>query len=444
MAETAKTTSIRPRDVMKPGPDMTSVFTFVWRIGLVVSLATFLLLASTGTETVRLVIIGAVPLVLATAMRLGTAKIYLRHPRTALAFAFAAQGVIVCATGGLESPFVFILLPLAVVVGLLTERWADALSVLLAPVLLVIALAWLQHAGLSRALLPDVLERGVPYRAGETGLGEPLFALMLMVVLVGSGALGAQVRVALDASYARASRLERELAETLADRNREILGLSSALAHELKNPLTAIQGLATLLARRPAESDREVQQVRVLVSEIKRMGAVVDDFLGFSRPLSDLSLAPTDLGELAREIALLHDPVAAERGVRIVVVDEGEALVTCDPRKVKQVVVNLLQNALDAAPEATTITVELRARERGATMWIDDEGPGLGAAMSARLFTPGATSKPEGSGLGLTIARTLAEQHGGTLSLENRPTGGCRAALTLLRQPPLPEGEVSA
>jgi signal transduction histidine kinase len=119
-------------------------------------------------------------------------------------------------------------------------------------------------------------------------------------------------------------------------------------------------------------------------------------------------------------------------------VDPGDALpITCDPRKVKQVLVNLLQNALDATPRGGRVMASTSHDASGAARFvIDDSGPGLTDEVRGRLFTPGATTKAAGSGLGLVIARAIAEQHGGTLTLSDRPEGGCRAELCLPKWPP--------
>ena len=110
----------------------------------------------------------------------------------------------------------------------------------------------------------------------------------------------------------------------------------------------------------------------------------------------------------------------------------GDTLeVRCDPRKTKQILVNLVQNALEATPDGGEVRVALGRQNGFATVQVMDTGCGLSSAIGDRAFEAGVTSKAAGSGLGLTIARTLAEQHGGRLRLSNRDGGGCIAEVLL-------------
>jgi signal transduction histidine kinase len=129
--------------------------------------------------------------------------------------------------------------------------------------------------------------------------------------------------------------------------------------------------------------------------------------------------------------------MAQERGVGIAV--SGEATARCDPRKVKQVLVNLVQNALDASPPGEAVEIEVGDDAAGARLSVRDRGPGLDRAVAERVFEPGVTTKPGGSGIGLTVARALARQHGGELRLSARGGGGLEAVLSLPRQGPATE-----
>ncbi len=160
------------------------------------------------------------------------------------------------------------------------------------------------------------------------------------------------------------------------------------------------------------------------------MQSVLDEFLNFSRPLVPLALGRVDLGALAREVAALHEGMARERGVSVTV--SGEATGRCDPRKVKQVIVNLVQNAIEASPQASEVEIEVGwLPAGGAGLRVLDRGTGLDPHLGEAVFEPGVTTKPRGSGIGLTVARALARQHGGEIALSPRPGGGCAAELRL-------------
>ncbi len=165
------------------------------------------------------------------------------------------------------------------------------------------------------------------------------------------------------------------------------------------------------------------------------MQSILDEFLNFSRPLVPLALGDTDVAGLCREVAALHEGMARDRAVHLVV--EGTGVSTrCDPRKVKQVLINLVQNALDASgPGSEVRVVAERTEAGGALVRVLDRGTGVDPNLGERVFAPGVTTKSNGSGLGLTIARSLARQHGGDLLLRSRTGGGTEALLLLPATP---------
>lgn len=177
--------------------------------------------------------------------------------------------------------------------------------------------------------------------------------------------------------------------------------------------------------------------MQVLLAEVRRMGSTLNELLSFSRPVTSLASARVHLASLLGEVVVLHEGLALKEGVTMRV-DPGDALpVFCDPRKVKQVITNLLQNALWATPRGGLVTLRTaHGTGRTARILVEDTGPGLAPQVRDRLFVPGVTTKPEGSGIGLVIARAIAEQHGGSLSLVDRPEGGCVAELILPLDPP--------
>jgi signal transduction histidine kinase len=116
------------------------------------------------------------------------------------------------------------------------------------------------------------------------------------------------------------------------------------------------------------------------------------------------------------------------------VLDGPAAEARCDPNKVKQVLINLVQNALDASPEGGELQVSVESGADDVVLVVEDEGPGIDGELGD-VFQPGITSKSGGSGIGLTIARALARQHGGELTLARRDGKGIRAELRLPKKP---------
>jgi signal transduction histidine kinase len=220
--------------------------------------------------------------------------------------------------------------------------------------------------------------------------------------------------------------MQSELLDSHAERVREMALLSGEIAHELKNPLASIKGLAGLLQKNIVD-DKGVERLSVLRREVERMQSILGDFLNFSRPLLPLAKVPVALNHLLDEVMALYEGLAHEQGITIV--RQGpEQIRSCDPRKMKQVLINLLQNAIEASPRGTVI--EMATLSDG-TMEIRDRGIGVPTTLEGKIFEPGVSSKSEGSGLGLTIARALMRQHGGELTLRPREGGGTVVSLRL-------------
>ena len=159
------------------------------------------------------------------------------------------------------------------------------------------------------------------------------------------------------------------------------------------------------------------------------MQEILESFLNFSRPLVPLDVAPVRLAEVVEQVAALHEGVARERGVTVRLDARPDVMVKADGRKLKQVIINLMQNALDVTPSGGAVDVVVGPDGGGAKISVMDRGPGV--KDPERAFDPGVTSKENGNGLGLTISRLLARQHGGDVRLIARDGGGTVAVLTL-------------
>jgi signal transduction histidine kinase len=218
-----------------------------------------------------------------------------------------------------------------------------------------------------------------------------------------------------------------------AEQSRTLTVLSSEIAHELKNPLASIKGLAALVAK--DSEGRAKERITVLRGEVDRMQTILDEFLNFSRPLVPLHLSQTDMSELAHDVARLHEGSAAERGIAIDVEAPAQAALACDARKVRQVLINLVQNALDASPRGERVILRVEERAQSLRTSIIDRGKGLAPELKDRLFEAGVTSKQHGSGIGLVVARSLCRQHGGEVTLSDNPSGGAIAVLELPKTP---------
>jgi len=342
-----------------------------------------------------------------------------------LAIGLAGVTLINVMSGGLDSPFLLVYVPLTVMVGVLASP-AAATWLLLSEVTVVWLYAVLELTDGARGLHLRSLGTQIPLIPARV----VVVALAYTVVLVGARFLGRFLRRTFDAMLRRTITAQDESLSAHAERAAELTALSAEIAHELKNPLASVKGLAGLLGQSLCEG-KGAERLAVLRREVDRMQVILDEFLNYSRPLVPLALGQHDVGALCQEVAALHEGMAQERGVTLEVT--APALqARCDPRKVKQVLINLVQNALDVAPRGTAVTLAgAPGGDGGCVVKVLDRGRGLEPALGTRVFEPGVTTKPAGSGLGLTIARSLARQHGGDLALQARSGGGTVAVLTL-------------
>jgi len=217
----------------------------------------------------------------------------------------------------------------------------------------------------------------------------------------------------------------------------------SVFVHELRSPLTVISGIADLLKRPDNEiaGDLRAELVEILGRESSRLMRLVSNVLDtetLRRNFGSIEVARCDLVELAGEAAL-----DSGGGGRVAVAASAEPLTaTVDRDKIKQVLVNLVSNALKFAPDPTPITVSVRAEEvrTGAQRWaevaVEDFGPGIAAHDLPKLFhmfaRVGARDKP-GSGLGLYASKAIVERHGGSMWVDSEPGRGSRFSFRLPR-----------
>jgi two-component system, NtrC family, sensor histidine kinase HydH len=345
----------------------------------------------------------------------------------AVNFGFAAVGQAAgsLATGGLESPFFFAMFPIGVAGAMLVEP----------PMLFVLvgtqaAAVWLMVWIKLGALLPNFN----PSVFGGDAIPAWNDAHVLWVAsfaTLGLGLatfLGRNIRHSLDGVLRRGLEARHEVLRAHSERARELAALSGEIAHELKNPLASIKGLAALLAE-DASPGKPSERLAVLRREVDRMQAILEEFLNFSRPLVPLSIETVDLRGLVEEVAEMHEGTASERNVRLAVKAE-EQPVRCDPRKIKQAIINLVQNAIEASPLAAVVEIQIEGSDP-VRVRVLDRGPGIEAKLSDKVFEPGVTTKARGSGLGLTIARALVRQHGGDVTLDPREGGGTVATMQL-------------
>lgn len=213
--------------------------------------------------------------------------------------------------------------------------------------------------------------------------------------------------------------LERRMAE--AERLATIGELAAGAAHEIRNPLTAVKGFAQLLERRLQGEEPWSTYAGIIEKEIAHIDEILRDLLLLSRPRQS-SIEYTNLNDLAEEALVLWGYHATSRDVNLVLKLERDVpLVVVDKAEIRQVLNNLITNALDASKSGGVIEIETRWNpdERMVEICVRDTGDGIDANSLAKIFNPFFTTKEKGTGLGLSVAYSIVESYGGAIEVES-------------------------
>ncbi|HYE08072.1 MAG TPA: ATP-binding protein [Planctomycetota bacterium] len=249
----------------------------------------------------------------------------------------------------------------------------------------------------------------------------------------------------------------RRLRETVerADRLQQLGEMAAGVAHEIRNPLNGIEGFASLLARDLPEGDKRRRYADLVVDGVRALNRTVSGLLEFTKPrrIAPTAVAPRDLAQACIDLVaseLAHQAGDGDTGhagaaapaAQLAIDDRWDGgRVPLDGQQLKQVLLNLVQNAVHAATTVhgdggARVTLRLARGVDGSgrpalLIQVDDNGPGVPAEERQRIFTPFYTTKDHGTGLGLAVSHTIAGLHGGTLSVDDAPGGGARFVLVL-------------
>lgn len=243
--------------------------------------------------------------------------------------------------------------------------------------------------------------------------------------------LAARVAPAVDATLAEYARA---LEERLLRVERTAFGatLSAGVAHELRNPLAVMETSLFILQERLAGDDRSLRQLRRIAEQVTLATEIVNDLLDAVR-VRPFDARPIDLAAVARD-AVARIPRMSMAALTLEL-PPGVALTLGDARRLGQVVVNVVANAVQALEESLTpspaVVVRVAAGAGLATLTVDDNGPGIPGAILPRVFDPLVSTRAKGTGLGLALSRRIAEAHGGSLTAENLAPRGARFTLSL-------------
>ncbi len=204
--------------------------------------------------------------------------------------------------------------------------------------------------------------------------------------------------------------------------------MAARIAHEVRNPLVSIGAAAQVVAEELSVDSPVLGEVQAIAREVKRLDNIVTDFLNFARPRR-AELRTVDLAAVVDETVALARAKAKDVELRVNEI-ERPLKVRCDPDAIKQVLLNVLLNAVEAAPKSM-IDCDAQTLGRHVVLSVADRGPGIAEQVRRRVFDPFFSTKTRGTGLGLAVSKQIVDEHHGRIRLFNRRGGGTRVVIEL-------------
>jgi signal transduction histidine kinase len=229
----------------------------------------------------------------------------------------------------------------------------------------------------------------------------------------------------------------------LLDRHEKLASLgmlAAGVAHEIRNPLTAIKAWLYMQQKRLKLGTPEHDDTNLIAGEINRLERIVKDFLQFARP-SEPQLVLVSVEQTLREVQKLMELQLKKSNIQLALEDVPPAQIQIDPGQIKQVLINLIQNAPDSIGRDGVITLRARLSEKRlldrttdvVILEVSDTGKGIPPEVEKRLFDPFFTTKDAGTGLGLPIAARIVDKHQGALQYQTQPDRGTTFGIILPR-----------
>jgi two-component system sensor histidine kinase AtoS len=207
-----------------------------------------------------------------------------------------------------------------------------------------------------------------------------------------------------------------------ADRLKAVGELAAGMAHEIRNPLTSIKAFAQIIEESLSHDGENRSYAEIIVQEVDRINRIVERLLLFAKP-SPLQHTLTSLGEVVKQTLFLVKNEYSRKRVTVVLNDKTDASVVMDPELMRQVILNLLLNAIAATPDEGRIEITIEANEEEAMVHFFNQGAPIPEELRERIFNPFFSTKEKGIGLGLSVSQSIVRYYGGRLTFENVDDG---------------------
>lgn len=206
--------------------------------------------------------------------------------------------------------------------------------------------------------------------------------------------------------------------------------LSSAIAHEIRNPVAMISSSLKLAEKQNTDSPVQREMLNIATVEAKRLETLTTDFLTFAR-IKAPELKLVNIRELLEYTASLSKARMAEKGLNLLIECEADLTASADASQIQQALLNLLMNAIDAALENSEVTIGAKKDDRDLRLYVENTGEKISGEVVPKIFEPFFTAKSQGTGLGLSIVRNIARAHGGEILLAENKNGRVRFEIIL-------------
>ena len=360
------------------------------------------------------------------------------QPRATRAIFIGALGVdlllvffLLYLTGGAYSLFYVLFFPLVAVNAFYFGPWVGLLLALVAGLLYAAAaaLAKLGWAGWTPVIMLMLL------------MGLPAYALGLVAGRERRARSEVErLNVEVSGTLTRLQAAQEKLVE--AERMATVGRLSLKVAHEVRNPIAAIGLNAELLGdivqdQPGAQRSEAMGLVGSIREQVSALDALTEEYLAFAR-FPKAHFEEDSVNDMVRAVTEFVRPLAGRQGTTVTVAtDDAIPAIEIDRSLLRQAVLNLIKNGLEAASQGGTLSVTTRRLDDSVQLSVSDTGPGIPPDVGPRLFEQFFTTKPQGTGLGLSITRQIVEEHGGTIRWTSTPGAGATFTVTL----PIKEAE---